>query len=847
MVVKIYEFIDGFALVRKNRGRYMTTDKMQPEEPVKEKHYKPVPDDISSQERSKQYWENWLPQDLGLRLHKVKNFVEVQYKQYEKNMSHKWYTPHDINHCKSVENYLHRLLPDQHYKSLSEYERFFLLASAWLHDIGMLPIFDKDDKDKPSEEIRSNHHIRSEQYINANFAEIGLLEYEANILGVIARFHRRKIKIDKCQHKIAFPNGVVRLRLLAAYLRLADALHTDQSRAPSEKFAIALAYNIPYYAKLHWLKSKFIIGIDVNPSIHEIILHIKNPANLNDVIPVKFKAREIEKKIKSILKDNIIQDLQDELDSVSKILIDEGITYYLRVTHKEHNVQFDKALLKDVCTALDERVLLYHPSSSSLYSIVAETFKEILTEEAAPKVIIENATVFLQNIRLNVVSSRFSHYGLLKILEGIGAILEDNNSLQNAKQSKMKIELYELISGICNRIVLNKEKIRNSAKRYFHKYFCNPEYDCCYNLLTPIDEIVEFLTKEETFGGISKYKTLDTIEDEIENDTIVQKKIAYRVDTDWMATIISESRKKVVRPIRVLLFGYSECAIRALCGMRDAIIELLIEALYSVKENTHQELIDKLKYVEHFKLPLEKIASNFFEIFVCEAQPKNQISEYGRITYHDGWHYASALTKRKFTQVFMIPDAVVGHLIEVNDSTNGNNIDIVLVGANGYTKDHFFHSAGHSTIINLCSSMLFSSKILGNFKCNKIDVILVTSTIKYASSNMLKKLQETYGHNFNNQLCDNNCNSSLRYDVFKFNGPFKNEQIRNNLFFPPDATYIQSLGNNDIKATIYNPTEDKILFSNISGIITEKDCLRIYDLDDKENIGDKFPDEIEWI
>jgi HD superfamily phosphohydrolase YqeK len=41
------------------------------------------------------------------------------------------------DHCRAVENLIFKLIP--HFEKLKEEERFCLLASAWLHDIGMLP------------------------------------------------------------------------------------------------------------------------------------------------------------------------------------------------------------------------------------------------------------------------------------------------------------------------------------------------------------------------------------------------------------------------------------------------------------------------------------------------------------------------------------------------------------------------------------------------------------------------------------------------------------------------------------------------------------------------------------
>jgi len=53
---------------------------------------------------------------------------------YEKPLA--YYTTHGPSHSYAVENLIYKLIPG--FINLREEERFYLLASAWLHDIGML-------------------------------------------------------------------------------------------------------------------------------------------------------------------------------------------------------------------------------------------------------------------------------------------------------------------------------------------------------------------------------------------------------------------------------------------------------------------------------------------------------------------------------------------------------------------------------------------------------------------------------------------------------------------------------------------------------------------------------------
>ena len=90
----------------------------------------------------------------------------------------KYYTLHDHRHSARVEEKLYELLPDEQFKKLTPEERFLLLSSAWLHDIGMIQDLPFVDEDKKLTEIvvRKTHHERAERYINSNtvWPSIGL-------------------------------------------------------------------------------------------------------------------------------------------------------------------------------------------------------------------------------------------------------------------------------------------------------------------------------------------------------------------------------------------------------------------------------------------------------------------------------------------------------------------------------------------------------------------------------------------------------------------------------------------------------------------------------------------------
>ena len=51
----------------------------------------------------------------------------------------RFYSLHDDRHSEKVEEALYEFFPEPQLMMLDARERFLLLASAWLHDIGMIP------------------------------------------------------------------------------------------------------------------------------------------------------------------------------------------------------------------------------------------------------------------------------------------------------------------------------------------------------------------------------------------------------------------------------------------------------------------------------------------------------------------------------------------------------------------------------------------------------------------------------------------------------------------------------------------------------------------------------------
>lgn len=696
------------------------------------------------EERS--FWEGWLPPDLGDRLTRIRQLVSHLMHTKEKELHLKHFTPHGEDHCCAVEDIIHRLIPGVMHEDISEGEKFFLLASAWLHDIGMLRGIFYNDDDLTDDKIRDLHHIRSAKYLVNNYSAIGVTETEAAAFSLLAYYHRRRCEIVECPEYLTIPlHGRIRLQLLAAYLRLADALHMDQTRAPAKQYAISLTYNIPYKSKLHWLRCNFVLGTDIDTDAKEIIVHLKFPANEDSEY---FNKRMLKATFRDIY-DFIIQDLNDEINSVKNVLFAGNASYFLKVKPKVHKVEFDTNFLREIIPVFNYYHLLDNPSSSALFNLVLESVGEIVNShittyednEVIESTIKESLLSFIKEINEHILVNRKCHTGLRNLIKEIGQEI-DRSSVKCFKKwiTNRKKELNE-----------KRTSLRHSAYRYFSKYIQESKHE------------------------------------------------------------IKMKRDKQRPKFNVLLYGYSELVMKTLCGFRDAILERLLFEHYGERKKENQ--FSSPGYSPFHKINFEKEASDYFQVFCCEGQPKNHTAWEGRLLYHDGTRYALSLIERGFRRVHVIPDAVAPSLIASNNSDdNFPHIEFILVGANGFDERMFRHSAGHLMVV----AASHFAKVIRDDKKNSMSsrlpvLILSVMTDKYddeqVSSQTSSKGSKTA--------------EIIEKGGWLFRSPFAGEAIRDNAFFTQDKNLQERLKEQGDKVLFYNPREDSIPIEYVDVVISE--------------------------
>lgn len=233
------------------------------------------------------------------------------------------YTDHGPDHSERIIDILGALLKD-HSNDLNDYERFILLASAYLHDIGMQSPRHAGLPEKPVmkysfedvEIIRKSHNETSEKMIVESISpgssiSLGLERCTelANYIATISKYHRSLNLMDLKDSSVA--GKVVKLPLLAALLRLGDELDTDYRRVNME---ILKMWDIPPESKYHWWAHHYVQSVLIRNGTVELYFRF----------PEKYK----NSKIVDTFHNKVIESIKKQYDEVYDILDKYGIRLY---------------------------------------------------------------------------------------------------------------------------------------------------------------------------------------------------------------------------------------------------------------------------------------------------------------------------------------------------------------------------------------------------------------------------------------------------------------------------------------------------------------------------------------
>lgn len=661
-------------------------------------------------------WQ-WLDPELGDYLQRIREKVTELYND-PNNRPLRFFTSHDLGHCQAVEDLIHRLIPRNRHAKLNEREKFYLLASAWLHDIGMLSnVADEVWGEQLNDnEIRRRHHITATRFILKHCYKCGVDEVDRYFLAQLCRFHRKCEDIREADESVLVVNNRFRCRLLAAYLRLADALHVDLTRAPDRDFVYCLAFNMPPERKLHWIKSRLVSGTFADADNHKLEVQFQRPRNLS-IRDMELDPSNVNRKIDGIIR-YVLDELRDELDSVKHTLTSGGVSYYLDIEKTEAD-DLDPVTLKHLMTMVMNYDVLVWPSASRLLSIVLENLAEIagyrLQRGQKPQRV--GAILALEDVEANLrrfektlgedIRSQRTHH------LGVRALLDD-----------------------C---------------REFHEQ--SP---------FPLEEFVDFLNQKFQRHRDHRSKI---------------RKASYGLAATMPAVETGQRTN-------VLLYGYSELVMKALCGLRD-----------------HRLKTPNLKPRDLYNSSAELDMSQQFRVFICEGQHKTHTAVQDRLMYHDGISYAFALRDRNFTNLVVIPDMAIGATMRRHP------VDFLLVGANGFCDDVFYHASGHGSVILLLRG-IEQAKLV-----EKVPrIILVVTSDKY--------LPRSQRVNAAPEDLSTQGGAIREVDGYSF-WTGSNERTRDNIWINRDPRVRADLRAERDHIQFYNPREEAIPISLVDYVVCD--------------------------
>jgi FixJ family two-component response regulator len=404
---------------------------------------------------------------------------------------HPFYTLHDFTHVENVIKCLDSFKLGKVIKRqpLNEFEIFTLLTATLLHDVGMIEIEDGDnleiaDQEKLGEVIRQSHHERSYNHIQRNKERLNLDDYEAHIIGLVAKGHR-KINIinDKDFTPIPAPNAVpeiIRLDLLAALLRIADELDLSFSRAPRiEEDYIKNLPGYDYLTQLHWLKHYYTIGHST-----KIVETSDNFVKLVIDFTFRIPCREYEH---FFIFPYIIHPIRKKLEYLELIFLKNGFSIEIgeidyRIIKGLTTIQ-EKSFLALQTIILNEykpRVLIIDDDQlvrKDLIKIIQEFGfpYECATncKEGDKKLIESKFNIIILDLRMLDYSNRMSDFAGIDFLDNLGFDVEKYIILVfTGLQQKSEAELSDLIVKCIRNGALDfikKVSSKNSIKKRLSK------------------------------------------------------------------------------------------------------------------------------------------------------------------------------------------------------------------------------------------------------------------------------------------------------------------------------------------------------------------------------------------
>ncbi len=366
-------------------------------------------------------WDKWLIKD------NFKSFLvdlEKFYKKLSDDSLPDYFTPHDENHCFSVDKLAKALISKSNI-DLSEFEKFILFVCIWTHDIGMLtevatPIL--GDAYKPDNK-RKDHEIIGAKFLSTNKKFLDLFERNGinenlamtyiNTINLINKFHRRKYSLSDCPQFRYIKGEKIRSSLIASILRLSDTLHIDTSRYDRKKYDILQIGNFDRTSRLHWLKSYVVSSVYLDIDKQSIFITL-------DLPDIELEQRvDFEENIIN-LKSIIYEDVYEDIIAVQNIFRQYNLPFYSLVSIDiNYIVGMESTRAQEIKGIINDLHILLSPSTSKVIRKSLDSIQSLVEIDFKTYEIFYKQVGILIDHLKSIHEYRPCHVGLKKIIDTI--------------------------------------------------------------------------------------------------------------------------------------------------------------------------------------------------------------------------------------------------------------------------------------------------------------------------------------------------------------------------------------------------------------------------------------------
>ena len=550
------------------------------------------------------------------KLNTIKKHSETFFKK--DTFHHIYYTLHGTDHSKAIISKLDKLVDGINSGSeLTKPEIFYLLASVYLHDVGMLCSYPEDEdrakkisvqKKKPftkEDLIRDEHHFRSGKYIVEKEEVLGLDHVESECVKLICEGHRVVILDTENYNDRLVGDERIRIKLLAALLRFSDELDISYQRAPKELMELLMEY-MPDYSRLQWLKHYYTNGVGI--SVQQSNGIRKTTIEIQTQYPDRERGRKITQEL-------IFKPIEKSLNSVDRIMLVYGLNIILTPPETFFKEKLDKIPehIYDKYLGQQFKVSLQIPQTKSFVGRNSDLRKlsNILDENI---IIIEG----IAGIGKTYVASKFAEeikdkfdvhwYGevseassISSVMGNLALFLKDNgksrlfNSIENFGYNDNDV----LVT------ILKEELINNKFAIFFDNYHkADDELNALMKRLLYIESSkIILITREE----LTFYNVVD-----VEEKRVAKIKIDSwdNKDTQEMFRIrgIETTEETTLREIHDRLHGHPQYlnlfCILAQKSKSEALLEKLPKARQEAHSYLESEVYNSLETNEKFLIKI---------------------------------------------------------------------------------------------------------------------------------------------------------------------------------------------------------------------------------------------------